>query len=145
MSWFKKNKGQAKYSIVALENGNTYVQASRNVISGENIADWRKQITNFFNELLEGEKSLDIQTIDGDVLTITKDETAKKARDNYKYEKGQRVLMTNDEFRVKLNIEAHIDKIAETSTGGQKKNRRYKITRFCKGRFFIQNCIFPGF
>ncbi|MBR3300683.1 MAG: hypothetical protein IKI68_04260 [Clostridia bacterium] len=38
----------------------------------------RKQITNFFNDLLQNKESIDIPTIDGDVLTITKSETAKK-------------------------------------------------------------------
>lgn len=141
----QKNKGQAKYSIVALENGNTYVQASRNVISGENIADWRKQITNFFNELLEGEKSLDIQTIDGDVLTITKDETANKARDNFKTQNGKKTRMTNDEFRVKLNAEAHIDEIAETSTGGKKRTADTKSHDFAKDGFSYRTAYFQDF
>lgn len=134
-----------KYSIVALENGNTYVKASRNVISGDNISAWRKQITNFFNELLDGEKSLDISTIDGDVLTITKSETANKARDNFKQVNGQKVRMSADEFRVKLNAEAHIDEIAETSIGVKNKTADTKSHDFASNGFTCRTAYFQDF
>lgn len=134
-----------KYSIVALENGNTYVKASRNVISGDNISAWRKQITNFFNELLDGEKSLDISTIDGDVLTITKSETANKARDNFRQVNGQKVRMSADEFRVKLNAEAHIDEIAETSIGVKNKTADTKSHDFASNGFTYRTAYFQDF
>lgn len=134
-----------KYSIVALENGNTYVKASRNVISGDNISAWRKQITNFFNELLDGEKSLDISTIDGDVLTITKSETANKARDNFEQVNGQKVRMSADEFRVKLNAEAHIDEIAETSIGVKNKTADTKSHDFASNGFTYRTAYFQDF
>lgn len=134
-----------KYSIVALENGNTYVKASRNVISGDNISAWRKQITNFFNELLDGEKGLDISTIDGDVLTITKSETANKARDNFKQVNGQKVRMSADEFRVKLNAEAHIDEIAETSIGVKNKTADTKSHDFASNGFTYRTAYFQDF
>lgn len=134
-----------KYSIVALENGNTYVKASRNVISGDNISAWRKQITSFFNELLDGEKSLDISTIDGDVLTITKSETANKARDNFKQVNGQKVRMSADEFRVKLNAEAHIDEIAETSIGVKNKTADTKSHDFASNGFTYRTAYFQDF
>ena len=134
-----------KYSIVALENGNTYVKASRNVISDDNISAWRKQITNFFNELLDGEKSLDISTIDGDVLTITKSETANKARDNFKQVNGQKVRMSADEFRVKLNAEAHIDEIAETSIGVKNKTADTKSHDFASNGFTYRTAYFQDF
>lgn len=134
-----------KYSIVVLENGNTYVKASRNVISGDNISAWRKQITNFFNELLDGEKSLDISTIDGDVLTITKSETANKARDNFKQVNGQKVRMSADEFRVKLNAEAHIDEIAETSIGVKNKTADTKSHDFASNGFTYRTAYFQDF
>nr|DAY78367.1 MAG TPA: PolyVal Metallopeptidase superfamily domain [Caudoviricetes sp.] len=134
-----------KYSIVALENGNTYVKASRNVISGDNISAWRKQITNFFNELLDGGKSLAISTIDGDVLTITKSETANKARDNFKQVNGQKVRMSADEFRVKLNAEAHIDEIAETSIGVKNKTADTKSHDFASNGFTYRTAYFQDF
>ena len=143
----QKNTAESgvRYSIVALDNGNTYVKASRNVIKGDDISEWRKQITNFFNELLEGEKSLDINTIDGDVLTITKSETANKARDNYKYENGKKVRMSADEFRVKLNAEAHIDEIVETSIDDVNKTSDTKSHGFAKDGFTYRTAYFQDF
>lgn len=79
-----ESDGGKRYSIVYLDDGKTYVTASRNVISRNDVNQWRKQITNFFNALLEGNKSIDIETVEGDTLTITKKETARKARDNFK-------------------------------------------------------------
>lgn len=55
---------------------------------------------------------MEIPTIDGDVLTITKEDTADKARDNYKTVNNQRIKMTDEEFTVKMNIESHIDEVA---------------------------------
>ena len=53
-----ESDGGKKYSIVYLDDGKTYVTASRNVISGNDVNQWRKQITNFFTALLEGNKSI---------------------------------------------------------------------------------------
>lgn len=69
--------------IVILNNGNTYVSASRNVITGNDVSVWRKQTGNFFDKLLDKNNNLDIPTNDGDILTITKKETANKAKDNF--------------------------------------------------------------
>lgn len=144
-----KNTAQTdgvKYSIVALDNGNVYVKASRNVITGTTKADQRKNITDFFNDLLEGNPSLDIQTIEGDVLTITKADTADKARDDYKTVQGQPVKMTNAEFLVKLRAEAHIDELAEISH----KNNRPPVTdgknhTFAKDGFTYRRAYFEDF
>ena len=65
-----------KYDIVVLEDGKLYVEASRKVINSTTRSEQRKEITNFFSQLLENKPSLDIHTIEGDVLTITKAETA---------------------------------------------------------------------
>lgn len=127
--WREKNTaqqpdGDVKYSIVALDNGNVYVKASRNVITGNTLSERRQNITEFFNVLLEGQSSLDIQTIEGDVLTITKSETADKARDNYREVNGKRVKLSDDEFAVKLHVESYIDEIAEASRRISQPNRR---------------------
>lgn len=138
--------GGVRYSIVALDNGNVYVKASRNIITGTTKADQRKNITDFFNDLLEGNSSLDIQTIEGDVLTITKAETADKARDDYKTVQGQPVKMTDAEFLVKLRAEAHIDELAEISH----KNNRPPVPdgknhTFAKNGFTYRRAYFEDF
>ena len=141
-----ENDGGKKYSIVYLDDGKTYVTASRNVISGNDVNQWRKQITNFFNALLEGNKSIDIETVEGDTLTITKKETARKARDNFKQENGKPVRMSDNEFRVKLNIEAHIDEIAETARSSKNTGSAdTKSHAFAKDGFTYRTAYFEDF
>ena len=141
-----ESDGGKRYSIVYLDDGKTYVTASRNVISGNDVNQWRKQITNFFNALLEGNKSIDIETVEGDTLTITKKETARKARDNFKQENGKPVRMSDDEFRVKLNVEAHIDEIAETARSGKNiGSADTKSHAFAKDGFTYRTAYFEDF
>ena len=141
-----ENDGGKKYSIVYLDDGKTYVTASRNVISGNDVNRWRKQITNFFTALLEGNKSIDIETVEGDTLTITKKETARKARDNFKQENGKPVRMSDNEFRVKLNVEAHIDEIAETARSSKNTGSAdTKSHAFAKDGFTYRTAYFEDF
>ncbi len=139
-------KFEEKYDIVVLENGNTYVKASRKIISGDNVSEWRKQITDFYKRLLVNGKSLEVNTIDGDVLTITKSETAYKARDNYKQQGKNSVKTTDEEFKVKLNAEAHIDELAETSKAYSKNNSPdTKQHNFAKDGFYYPVTYFQDF
>ena len=137
-------EGGTKSSIVVLDNGNVYVKASRNVITGNSLAEQRRNITDFFNNLLEGNPSLDIPTLEGDVLTITKRETAAKARDDFKTVNGTPVRMSNDEFAVKLRIEAHIDEVAEVARGKQSKGDG-KNHSFAKDGFTYRRAYFEDF
>ena len=135
-----------QFDIVVLENGNTYVKASRKVINGVTLKEQRADITNFFKKLLKNEPSLDIPTIEGDVLTITMKDTADKARDNYKLVSGKPVKMSNEEFAVKLRVEAHIDEIAETAL---KENKPLtddeKSHDFAKDGFEYRTAYFEDF
>ena len=133
-----------KYDITALENGNVYVTASRKVINGSTKAEQRNEITNFFSALLDGKPSLDIQTIEGDVLTITKKETANKARDDYKTVNGQQIPMTDAEFTVKMHVESHIDEVAEVSKpmNGKQDNKNHS---FAKDGFTYRRAYFEDF
>lgn len=137
-------EGGVKYSIVALEDGKTYVEASRKVINGTTRDALRKDISNFFSALLQNNSSIDIHTIEGDVLTITKADTAHKARDDYKSVNGQPVQMTDEEFAVKLNVEAHIDEVAEVSKKiGQEADS--KNHSFAKDGFTYRRAYFKDF
>ena len=133
-----------KHSIVALEDGKVYVDASRNIIKGETVDEMRSDITRFFSDLLGENSSLDIHTIEGDTLTITKGETADKARDNYKTVDGQRIKMTDEEFAVKMHIEAHIDEIAEVSKPNSGKDDT-KNHSFAKDGFTYRRAYFKDF
>ena len=140
------NEGGKKYSIAVLDDGRVYVIADRKIITGNDKSTWRAQITQFFGDLLEGKPSLEVETVEGDVLTITKNETANKARDNRKQVSGSRVPMNDAEFKVKLNAEAHIDELA---IAAQKNNRQPvadgKDHDFAKDGFTYRTVYFQDF
>lgn len=104
-----------QYSIVTTEDGKTYVTSDRNVLSGTNPHEWRKQITQFFDGVLLENGSLTIDTIDGDTMTITKKETVGKGKDKHVQVAGRRQELTNEEYYVKLQALSHIDELTETA------------------------------
>lgn len=134
----------ALYDIVALDNGNVYVSASRNVITGTTTEELRRDVTNFFNDLLNKQPSIDIITTNGETLTITRSETANKARDNYKTVDGKRKLMSDTEFSIKARVEAHIDEISETSVQSETKADS-KEHSFAKDGFTYRRAYFKDF
>ena len=134
------------YDIVVLDDGKTYVKASRNVITGNTLAEKRSNITQFFNDLIGNDGSLDVTTIDGETLTITKNETAYKARDDYREENGKRVALSDSEFLVKLHAEAHVDELAETATKTSKPlTPDSKNHNFAKDGFEYKSVYFQDF
>ena len=138
--------GGTRHDVMVLDNGNVYVRASRNVITGNDVSGWRRQITDLFNRMLNEGSSLDIQTIEGDTLTITKKETAKKARDNYKQVAGSKVKMSDDEFLVKLHAEAHIDELSEIATKDKTPTRAdIKNHSFATSGFTYRTAYFQDF
>lgn len=136
-----------RYAIVVLDNGNMYVTATRKVIKGDTIQEQRKEITHFFDVLLESRESLDIHTVEGDILTITKAETANKARDNYKTVDGKPVRMSDDEFKIKLKAESHIDEIAEIARNDNKGRKKAdtKNHDFAQSGFNYRTAYFEDF
>lgn len=140
------NGGDLQFDIAVLENGSTYVKASRKVINGTTLKDQRADITSFFKKLLKNKPSIDIHTIEGDVLTITMDDTADKARDNYKLVNGKPVKMSAEEFAVKLRVESHIDEIAETALKENKPlTNDEKNHDFAKDGFEYRTAYFEDF
>lgn len=136
------DNGSVKYSIVELEDGTSYVKANRKVITGTTVAEMRKDITNFFNEILK-DGDLNVTTSDSNVITINK-KTAKKSRDNYISVKGKRIKLSENEFRVKLSAESHIDELAEISTFSHSANDS-KNHSFAKNRFDYYKTYFQDF
>lgn len=119
------DSGGVKFSIVNLDNGKSYVKATRRIIHGNSVAEWRSQISEFFNKALKN-GPIEIETIEGDVLTISKD-TANKARDKHISENGVSRELTDEEFLVKLHAESHIDELAEISTSKKDIDKNKKI------------------
>ena len=140
----EETPGRIKYSIVNLEDGKLYVEADRKIINGTTRAEQRKEITEFFSRLLDGNPTLDIPTIEGDVLTITKAETATKARDDYKSVDGKRIKLSDEEFLVKLHVESHIDEVTEISTKQDGKDDG-KNHSFAKDGFTYRKAYFKDF
>lgn len=133
---------KASCDIVTLDNGKEYVEATRQIIKGDDVSDWRKSITYFFKEMLKN-GDIDIKADDGTMLTITKD-TATKARDNYKYKQNQRIKMSDNEFLVKLRAESHIDELAEISKLTQSK-KDTKSHDFASSGFDYRTVYFKDF
>jgi len=136
--------GGVRYSIVNLDSGKSYVQASRQIIHGNSVAEWRSQISDFFNRALKN-GPIEIETIEGDTLTISKN-TAKKARSKTATENGISRELTDKEFLVKLHAEAHIDELAEISH----KNKRPPVPdgknhSFAKDGFTYRTVYFQDF
>lgn len=143
-----ENAGEAslRHDLVATEDGKVFVKASRNVISGTNRADWKEQISDFFRALLGDGREMDVPTIEGDTLTITWDETAYKARDDYKQINRAKMQMSDTEFRVKLNAEAHIEELAEAATINSRESRQdEKGHGFAKDGFVYRTAYFQDF
>ncbi len=88
---------------------------------------------------------IEIQTIEGDVLTITKD-TADKARDRNISENGNTRKLSDREFLVKLHAESHIDELAEISRRtNQPIAPDLKNHEFAKDGFSYRTVYFQDF
>ncbi len=122
-----------EYDIITLDSGKSFVRASRKIISGNDVAEWRRQIRTFFNNALKN-GPITIDTIEGDTLTISKD-TAEKARDITFLENDIKRKLTRDGFLVKLHAESHIDELSEIST----KNNNGKIVPDAKNHSFAKD------
>ena len=143
----QNNEGQ-QYVIVALANGKIYVQADRNVLSGDDPKIWEQQIDTFFDNVLLANGSLAVESIEGDTLTITKDQTVWKGKDDHDLEKGQRRPLRKNEYRVKLSALSHIDELAEASfvernsDGSRKVEPDKKNHPFAKDGFEYRTVFF---
>lgn len=114
------NGNGKNFAIITDENGNQYVQADRRVIMGDNPAAWKKQITNYINEVIRGGKDIKIKTVEGDTLTITGNTAGKAAFQN--------AGLSENAYKTKLNAEAHIDEIAQISKAKKNSDGSKKIS-----------------
>ena len=137
------SEGDEMYSKRTLPDGKQYVEADRNVITGNNPQVWRKQITDYINSTIRNGKDVTVYGADGDALTITRDTAGKAAFRNYvKAADGTKRFMTDAEYKVKLRAESHIDEIAETSTRGNNVVKDYKNHPFAKDGFNYRTAYF---
>ena len=139
---------QKNMEIVTLDNGKQYVKATENqVIRGTDPTGWAIQVAEYINKELRNWNDFDIQTVEGDVLTLTKD-TAYKAgfRNDVKNPDGTYRPMSDNEYRVKINAEVHINELSEISKKNKKSNvPDKKKHRFAKDGFSYRTAYFQDF
>lgn len=107
--------GQVRYSIRETGDGKKYVQADRQVITGQDPEVWAEQVEDYINYKIRRGEDVELLTEDGDALLLTKD-TAGKAKHAFRPD-GSR--MSDSEYETKLNAESHIDELAQISTRGR--------------------------
>lgn len=144
----RSENGGKKNSIVYLDNGASYVEASRQVISGNNRNKWIEQINEFFDELLQEKSRIEIKTDEGDTMVITGKQTGYKAWDSHKRNQstGERLKMSDNEFKVKLNAESHIDELVQASRLDKKSGKDDRKNHlFAKDGFTYRTAYFRDF
>ena len=142
------NNSSESMEIVTLDNGKQYVRASESqVIYGNDTIKWAEQIANYINNEIRRYNDFKIQTVEGDVLTITRD-TAYKAgtRNQIRNPDGSYRAMSDSEYLTKLNAEIHINELAEISRKNKQKNARdTKNHRFAKDVFSYRTAYFQDY
>ena len=149
----QKNTAQQKsstgmqYAMKRIDGTNRrFVQADRQVLSGDDPKQWRKQVHHYINQMIRQGKDVVVYSQDGDALTITKD-TAGKARfrNTVTTANGTVRPMTDEEFAVKLRAESHIDELAQVSKRGKTTVPDYKSHTFAKDGFNYRQAYFMDF
>lgn len=125
----------ARYSIVTDQSGKKYVQADRQVITGDDPSRWGSQIINYINRTIRQGKNVALTTDSGDVLLLTRDTAGKAAfRNLVRQADGSYAPMTDEQYAAKLRAEGHIDELAQISVKGKKtvpdaKNKHGELAR----------------
>ncbi len=104
--------GETRFSVKELDNGQYYVKADRQVLKGDNPAEWGKQLENFINNEIRHNRDVVIPTTDGNVIRLTErsayklsDQKSTSLQNHHKKE------LSAEQYRVKENAAAHIDEI----------------------------------
>lgn len=131
-----------KYAIAQNSKG-PYVKADRNVIQGDDPAEWAKQIEEYINQNIRNNRDVIVYGIDGDALTITADTSGKASfRNEVTRADGTKRLLTDEEFAAKLRAEGHIDELAKVSKRGKKTVPDRKNHTFAKDGFNYRTAYF---
>lgn len=134
--------------IVTLDNGKQYVKATeKQVVSGNDPKQWAVQVAKYINKEIRNWNDFDIVTVEGDILTITKDTAYKSGHRNQIHNPdGTYRTMTESEYRVKLNAEVHINELAEVSKKRNKSNvPDRKKHKFAKNGFNYRTAYFEDY
>ena len=104
------------YDIITTKDNKRFVKASRQVIQGNDVSNWGKQIKKYINEEIRKGQDVSVYGEDGTLLSITAD-TAGKAtfRNEVRMSDGTTRLLTDNEYKSKLEAESHVDELAQVS------------------------------
>jgi hypothetical protein len=104
--------GETRFSIKETEAGQHYVKADRQVLEGDNPAEWGKQLENFINNEIRHNRDVVIPTTDGNVIRLTERSAYKLSdRKSTSLQNHQKKELSAEQYRVKENAAAHIDEI----------------------------------
>lgn len=98
------------------DSGRFYVQAGRQVITGDDPVLWGKQIERYINEQIRKEQDIAIPTSDGHILLLTA-RSAYKLTDRHlsSIEKKVETLLPDDKYALKGRVAAHIDELIQVA------------------------------
>lgn len=120
----------------------TFVQASRQVITGDDASQWGQQVTDYINNIIRKGKDVTVYTENGVPLTITEDTAGKAA---YWNRDQSRNRVSEEEYGLKLRIESHIDEAAQVSTGQGNRAQDTKNHSFARKGFNYRTAYFQDF
>lgn len=125
-----------RYSIETFPDGKRYVQADRQVITGDDPKAWAKQVERYINDEIRQGKDVQIYTDDGDIVSIT-DKTAWKMADRHAGSMrpaNEREYLSDADYRTKAKAAGHIDELLAVSrkAGGTEPDRQGKHGEFAE-------------
>lgn len=113
--------GQNSYSIQDPNQKKlpAFVRADRDVtklFSGADSKQWGRNVEQYINDRIRHGEDLYLQADNGDILAITENTAGKaKFRNTISVGRGRTREMTDAEYRLKLEMECHIDELAAIS------------------------------
>lgn len=110
--------GEAQFSLKTFPNGMLYVQATRQVIFGNDPDAWSDQLENYINKEIRQGNDVQLVGADGEVLLLTATSAGKLS--SYYTSDGR--TMSQDAYERKVDAAAHIDELVQAS----RKNGQHK-------------------
>lgn len=96
--------------------GKYYVQAERQVITGDDPSQWGKQIEKYINEQIRKEQDIAIPTADGHLLLLTA-RSAYKLKDLHlsSIQKKVEKILSDEQYALKGRAATHIDELIQVA------------------------------
>ena len=106
--------GEERRSITETDDGKRYVQADRQVLTGDDPEQWGKQIEQYINEKIRQGEDVLFPTEDGHMLALT-ERSAYKLSDRHEAKIGReaRDLLSDERYGLKGRIATHIDELIQ--------------------------------